>query len=174
MNLQLDENQQFIFDQIKYGLANKPSAEPITDVDIERLSWPATNYSNLPSQEWNEWSKKIHWALQYSFSHDTSHLEDKERLMVWRKKCVDIVSSALAKRNKEQIVLESATIHFVEQDLLHFLVDVYGFKNLTDQEKKMVSVFSGASKHAGGKGCLSIVLVLIAVVVVVVLLILNK
>jgi len=159
MNLKLDENQQFILDQIKYGLANKPSSEPITDVDIERLSWPAPNYSDLPSYEWNEWSRKIHWALQYSFSYDTSNLKDKERLMVWRKKCVDIVSSALAKSNKEQIVLESATIHFVEQDLLHFLVDVYGFKNLTDQEKKMISVFSGVSKHAGGKGCLSIVLV---------------
>jgi hypothetical protein len=82
MNLQLDENQQFIFDQIKYGLANKPSAEPITDVDIERLSWPANNYSNLPSQEWNEWSRKIHWALQYAFIHDTSRLKNKEELMV--------------------------------------------------------------------------------------------
>ena len=152
MNLQLNENQQFIFDHIMYGLANKPSAEPITDVDIERLNWSVPNYSNLPSQEWNEWSSKIHWALQYSFSHDTSHLEDKERLMVWRKKCVNIVSSALAKKNEEQIVLESATIHFVEQDLLHFLVDIYGFKNLTDQEKKIVSVFSGTSKYVGRKG----------------------
>jgi len=91
MNLYLDENQQFVLDQIKYGLANKPSPEPLTDVDIERLSWPADAHSRLPEAEWNEWSRKIHWALQYAFSHDTSRLEDKVRVMVWREKCMALV-----------------------------------------------------------------------------------
>jgi len=153
MKLQLDENQQFIFDQIKYGLGNKPSPEPITDVDIERLTWSADAYSRLPDQEWNKWSRKIHWALQYSFSHDTSRLEDKERLMVWRKKCMDIVHFVLTKSDKRQTVLESAIFHFVQQDLLHHLVDVFGFKGLTDEEREMISVLSGASKHTRSKGC---------------------
>ena len=170
---QLDTNQQFIFDQIKYGLENKPSPEPLTDVDVERLSWSADAYSKIPTQEWNEWSRKIHWALQYAFSHDTSRLENKERLEVWRKKCMVVVQSALAKGDKEQTVLESSAFHFVQQDLLHHLVDVYGFKNLTDEESEMISVFSGASKHAGGMGRFGIALVILSVIVVVIFLILK-
>ena len=167
MILQLDTNQQFIFDQIKYGLANKPSPEPLTSVDVERLSWLADAYSKIPTQEWNEWSRKIHWALQYAFSHDTLRLENKERLEVWRKKCMAVVRSALAKGDKGQSVLESSAFHFVQQDLLHHLVDVYGFKNLTDEENEMVSALSSAAKHAGGKGCFGTVLVHIALIVVV-------
>lgn len=168
---QLDTNQQFIFDQIKYGLANKPSPEPLTDVDVERLSWPADAYSKIPAQEWNDWSRKIHWALQYAFSHDTSRLEDKERIELWRKKCMAVVRSALEKGDKGQSVLESSAFHFVQQDLLHHLVDVYGFKNLTDEESEMISVLSGASKHAGGRGCFGTLLVLLSLIVVVVFLI---
>jgi len=170
---QLDTNQQFIFDQIKYGLANKPLPEPLTDVDVERLSWPADAFSKIPAQEWNEWSRKIHWALQYAFSHDTSRLENKERLEVWRKKCMAVVRSALAKGDKGQSVLESSAFHFVQQDLLNHLVDVYGLNNLTNEESEMVSVLSGASKHAGGKGCFGTVLVLISVIVIVVFFILK-
>jgi len=169
----LDTNQQFIFDQIKYGLANNPSPEPLTDVDVERLSWPADAYSKIPAQEWNEWSRKIHWALQYAFSHDTSRLENKERLEVWRRKCMAVVRSALAKGDKGQTILESSAFYFVQQDLLHHLVDIYGFKNLTDEESEMVSVLSGAPRHAGRKGCFGTVLVLISVIGVVVFLILK-
>ena len=59
----------------------------------------------------------------------------------------------LTKSDKRQTVLESAVFHFVQQDLLHHLVDVFGFKGLTDEEREMISVFSGASKHARSKGC---------------------
>ena len=169
----LDTNQQFIFDQIKYGLANKPSPEPLTDVDFERLSWPADAYSKIPTQEWNEWSRKIHWALQYAFSHDTSRLENKERLEVWRRKCMAVVRSAMAKGDKGQTVLESSAFHFVQQDLLHHLVDIYGFKNLTDEESEMVTILSGAPGHAGRKGCFGTVLALVSVIGVVIFLILK-
>ena len=169
----LDTNQQFVFDQIKYGLENKPSPEPLTDVDVERLSWPADAYSKIQVQEWNEWSRKIHWALQYAFSHDTSRLENKERLEVWRKRCMAIVRSALAKGDKGQSVLESSAFHFMQQDLLHHLIDVYGFKNLTDEEREMISILSNASKHNKGKGCFGTLLVFISVIVGMVFVILK-
>ena len=84
-----------------------------------------------------------------------------------------VVKSALEKGDKGQSVLESSTFHFVQEDLLHHLVDVYGIKNLTNEESEMLSVLSGASKYSGGKGCFGTVLVLISATVVVVFLILK-
>jgi len=77
----------------------------------------------------------------------------------------------LAKGDKGRTVLESAAFHFVQQDLLHHLVDVYGFKNLMDQEKEVVSVLCGAAKPGRGNGCLGIVFVFISFMALVVLII---
>jgi hypothetical protein len=162
----LDENQQFIFDQIKLGLQTKIPAEPITDIDIDRLSWDGSAYSSLPDQEWNEWSRKIHWALQSAFLHDTSNWKDKERLMVWKNKCLAVVLSALAKGEKEPPVLENAVFHFVQQDLFQG----YPYKNLTNEEKKFISAI-GPIRGTSGKSCLIAVLVLVSLVVAAVLLI---
>ncbi len=147
MTLNLDDNQQFILDQMKFGLANKPTPEPITDIDLERLGWSAESYNQIPENEWNDWSRKTHWALQYAFSHDTSRLQDKEKLAEWRKRCIAVVNAALKKGNTFQTVLESATLHFVQHDLLHSLIDVYGFNGLTDDEQNMAQVFSISSQQ---------------------------
>ncbi|MBN2088562.1 hypothetical protein JW964_03070 [candidate division KSB1 bacterium] len=162
MNLKFDENQQFIFNQIKFGLSNKPTPEPMTDIDIERLKWPEEYCSKLPIYEWNEWSRKIHWALQYAFIQDTSSLENKEKLMEWRKKCLAIIKSALSKGKGGQIILESSTLHFVQKDLLHYLIDVYSFKNFTDEEKKIISILIRTSNFSTKKGCLASVFVFIS------------
>ena len=124
----MDNDQKFILEKIKYGLAKKGEPEPMSKLDFERLNWPADDYTKLPEAEWNEWSRKTHWALQVAFAHDTSRLQDKDKINKWREKCINVVQNAFAKNPSDRIVLESATLHFVKNDLLHHVIDVLVIK----------------------------------------------
>ncbi len=143
MKLDLDNNQQFIFEKIKVGLTEKNPPEPINDTDIERLVKPLIEYSSgISEQEWNDWSRKIHWALQVAFWHDTSWLEDKTPLTIWRQKCMAIAQSYITKPQSQVLVIDSSVVHLLKEDLQNYLIQVFGYENLTDEEQRMIHIIN--------------------------------
>jgi hypothetical protein len=60
----MNQSQEFILEKIRYGLRSEHINQPMTDEDFEMLYWQADDYQELPEHEWQEWSRKIHWALQ--------------------------------------------------------------------------------------------------------------
>jgi len=161
----MNKDQQFVLEKIRYGLSSKNINQPITDKDLERLNWPADDYKKIPEVEWNEWSRITHWALQIAFLDDTSTMKDKGKITEWRKRFMNVAQSSLSKPNDERIVLESAAFHFLEKDLLQHAYDIFGYKNLTEEEQKMIDVFSGAAKLGRSKGCLGTVLLSISILI---------
>jgi len=74
LNQKMNKNQEFIFNKVKYGLANKQ----INLLNVRRLLWNADDYNKVPWKEWKEWSRRTHWALQVAFIHDTNKMQDKK------------------------------------------------------------------------------------------------
>lgn len=141
-----NEDIEFILEKIRYGLSSEHINQPMTDEDLERLNWPAEDYNKLPESEWNKWSKKIHCALQVAFSDDTSRSKDIDKVNEWRKRLMSVVQNSLAKDESEYKTLENAAFHFLTMDLLHHALDILGYNNLTEEEQKMIYVFSDATK----------------------------
>jgi len=142
----MNQEQQFILKKIEDGLAHKNPPEPITKTDLERLNWHAGEFNKIPTSEWNEWSRKMHWALQLAFADDTERHQNKDKINKWRRVCMKIALGGISKPPNEPLVIDSATFHFVQQDLLHIVISVFDRKNLTAQEQYLVTVFSGAAK----------------------------
>jgi hypothetical protein len=158
----VDEHQRFILEKLRFGLTNKPTPEPMTDEDLERLNLCADDNIRVPQDEWNEWSRKTHWGLQYAFIEDVEKLENLEKLEEWRKHFFSALENAFEKDPEDRIVLDTLTLHFVNEDLLGHLIRIHGTKNLTDVEKKFLSMFSGAARVGSGKGCLGMILLVFA------------
>ena len=160
--MKLDKDLQFVLDKIGYGLSSKQINQPMTKEDLERLiAWPEDNYKKLPEREWNEWSRKTHCALQVAFSHDTLGEQDKAKIIEWRKRFMSVIQKAFSKDVGSRIVLEGAAFNFLEKDLLAIAQHHFGYKNLTEEEQKMINAFSPRYKMA--KGFLKFVLVLLSV-----------
>jgi len=159
-------DQQFVLEKMKFGFNSKHINQPMTNEDLERLSWPADEYKKIPEMEWNEWSRKTHWALQVAFSDDTLNMKDKDKITEWRKIFMRIVQNALSKPGNEQIILESAAYHFLEKDLLHHAYDIFGYNNLTEGEQKMIDGFSGFAKQQNSRGCLGTILFAFTIIVI--------
>jgi hypothetical protein len=135
----MDENQRFILEKVKYGWIKK-ELKPTSEEDIERLKWDANDYSRIPLEEWNEWSRKTHWALQAAFINDTDRLKNKEKINEWRRICSNIIRDVTEKKRKP-LVIDDLTLHFMENDLLHYVIEVFGQKGLTEEEKLWISAF---------------------------------
>ena len=124
----MDVNQRFLLEKIKYGLANKGTPEPMTREDLERLNWQEDEYKKIPISEWNEWSMKIHNAMQVAFMDDTSMYRDKEKISEWSKHFIELMIRGLTISKSELIVLDTTALHFVKEDLAHHLYGVYAIR----------------------------------------------
>ena len=145
----MDANQRFLLEKIMYGLANKGTPEPMTSEDLERLNLREDEYyKKIPTSERNEWSMKIHNAMQVAFMDDTSKYRDKEKISEWSKHFIELMIRGLTISKREFIVLDTTALHFVKEDLAHHLYRDYGYKNLTGPEQALVDLFSGAAKFA--------------------------
>lgn len=164
----MDEVYKFIIEKLKFGFESEYINNSFTNNDIERLFWPADDYKKIPTTEWNEWSRKTHHALQVAFLHDTSNLKDLEGLELWRTKCIGIVKKGFEKEQGKILVIDNTNLHFVKEDLLHHLLSIYGQKRLTEFEKKLISIFSGANKVSSKSGCLLFsVLILLTIIILI-------
>jgi len=137
----MDKNQEFIFEMVKYGLANKRPTEPMSNKDAQRLKSDANIYTTIPSEEWSEWSRNMHWALQVAFLQDTERLKNKNKINEWRNACLDLIQDVIEKKRKHS-VLDNLVLHFVEKDLLHHIIDVFGWRNLSERERLYIKAFS--------------------------------
>ena len=123
----MDSAQEYIFNQIKLGLENKGVPEPMTDEDKKRLEWTKDTYPrDFPDPEWNEWSRKIHNALQSAFILDTDGIKDKEKINEWRKNCIEVCNAAFVDETRIPNSLDLGTRHFLVSDLLHYVRRVFG------------------------------------------------
>lgn len=50
------------------------------------------------------------------------------------------------------------------------MVDIFGYKNLTDYEKRLVDVETGYAKHAAKSGCLLQIMITIVFVIILIIL----
>ena len=148
----MDEDQSFVLDKVRQGLESENISQPLTDEDLERLQWGADNYKIIPEEEWNEWSRKTHWALQVAWLQDTENLQNRNQINEWRVKLAAVVKKGLQKSSMELIVLDSLALHFVEKDLLHDLMHVFGYEDLTEHEKEVMAFFSGAANFGRSRG----------------------
>ena len=147
----MDENQRFLLEKIRDGLANGDISLQMTDEDMERLRSCVKDYKKIPREEWEEWTEKIHHALKRAFTGETMKLENKEKVNEWRNRCMAVVKNTLLKDPEEQIILEGAILHFVEEDLLNHVIDTIGYDNLTNEEKKMADMLSDRSGYGRRK-----------------------
>jgi len=136
----MDKNQEFILEKIKYGLANKHPAETISREDIERLNWDADDYSKVPCEEWSEWSRKSHLALQVAFINDTDRAKDKAKINEWKTICFNTMRDVLENKRKS-LVIDSLILHFVKNDLAHHIIDTFGWESLSKEEQIWFKAF---------------------------------
>ena len=136
----MDKNQEFILEKIKYGLANKNPPETMSKEDIERLNWDAADYSKVPLEEWSEWSRKSHWALQVAFTDDTDRAKDKAKITEWKTICFNTMRDVLENKRKA-LVIDSLILHFVKNDLSHHIIDIFGWKSLSKEEQIWCKAF---------------------------------
>lgn len=115
---------------------------------------------SIPENDWSEWSRKIHWALQYAFLDKTSRLKNKEKLLEWKNNCIAVVKSTLNKSPNEVTALEAAAIHFVKHDL----VQHYGYKNLENSDKEIISSV-GPVAGTSNKACLIVALIILSIII---------
>jgi len=54
--------------------------------------------------------------------------------------CSNIIRDVLDKKRK-LIVLDGLVQHFMKNDLLHYIIDIFGYKNLSDEEKLWIKAF---------------------------------
>lgn len=160
--MELDKDLQFVLDKMGYGLSSEHINQPMTKEDLERLlNWPEDNYKKLPEWEWNEWSRKTHCALQVAFSHDTLREQDKTKIIEWRKRFMSVIQNALSKDVGSRIILEGAAFDFLKKDLLPKAIHYFGYKKLTEEEQRVIDVFTPRYKMI--KGFLKIILVLLLI-----------
>lgn len=127
----MTKDQNFIFEQIKYGLAKKSPPELMNDEDIERLGWDADDYTRIPMEEWLGWSRKIHWALQVAFMHNTDRFKNLDKINKWKRHCFNIVSDTLIKKERRSPkVIDSAVLHFMDYDLIPITINEFGHNAL--------------------------------------------
>ena len=137
----MDTTQRFIFNQIKYGLENKGVPEPMTDEDKKRLEWDADTYPrDFPESEWNEWSRKIHNAMQAAFILDTNRLQDKDKINEWRENCIAVCNAAFINETRSPNSLDLGARHFLVSDLLHYVRRIFGKRGLTEDEKTWIKI----------------------------------
>jgi len=130
----LDDNQEYILGKLKYGFENKKPPEFLTDEDIDMLNWSQENHGEISKEEWIEWSRKTHWALQVAFIHDTVRMQNKEKFEEWRAICSNIIRDVVNNK-RNPIVIDNLVIHFMVNDLLHFT------KKRTKEEKSWIKKF---------------------------------
>lgn len=77
------------------------------------------------------------------------------------KKVYECYTKALSKDVGSRIILEGAAFHFLEKDLLPKAIHYFGYKKLTEEEQRMIDVFTPRYKMI--KGFLKIILVLLLI-----------
>lgn len=161
----MDNNQKFILNKIIYGLKSTHINRPLTDDDKQKLSANAESYKEYPQSVWDEWSRKIHWSLQVAFLEESDNLKNIDNIEVWRNNVISVVQTALEKDPAKQLVIDNAAFHFLKQDLLHHMVDIFGYNQLNEYEKSLVDIETGYAKQAAKTGCLLPILILIILII---------
>jgi hypothetical protein len=164
----MNEDQKFIFGKIKKGFESEQINEPLTDSDIKRLKSEGDIYKELPENEWNEWSRKVHWALQVAFLNENNHIKNSEKIQEWRNKCVTVFLDGFEKPVGKTIVIDSAAAHFVKNDLFRYITEEFGYDDLTDEEKRIADKYNIRLKIGSRKGgCIVFIALLIVIVAII-------
>lgn len=113
----MDKYQKFILNKIQDGFQSVHINQPLNDDDLKKLSAKAKSYKDYSQDEWNEWTKKIHWALQVSFSIETDNRKNIDAVEVWRQNVVNTVKNSLERSSKDTslehlLIVDSAALHF--------------------------------------------------------------
>lgn len=137
----MDKNQRSILEKIKYGWIKKVELKPLGKEDIERLSWDSKDYSKVPLEEWLEWSRKTHWALQVAFLYDTDRLKNRDKINEWRIVCANIIRDIIEDKRKS-LVIDELVLHFFQNDLSHHIIEIFGWEKLTEEEHLWISAFT--------------------------------
>lgn len=152
----LDEQQEFVLQKIRRGLKSEEVGRPMTETDRERLSSGSSIRKDISSDEWDEWSQRIHHALQVAFLKETDDASDSVALNRWREQMVEVVDEAFQRvtsEDGEPLVLEDAATHFVQNDLYRYLKMSEGQIELSQKEKRLVEALNIPVSEGGG-GCL--------------------
>jgi hypothetical protein len=156
-------------EKIEKGLRSENVDHPMTEKDRRRLLKKGEVRKSLPDSEWNEWSRRIHHALQVAFIDDTDRMNDMDALDEWRKHVVSVVHNAYHKE-RDPLVLENAAAHFVQNDLFRYMKRGDGEIEFSEKEKILARTFGiplrsrDEVSSGGGSGCAGSVVAMALVV----------
>ena len=156
----LTSHQQFVLDKVRQGFTSDAIDGDLTGRDRELLLSPGRIHESMPQAEWNEWSQRIHHALQVAFIDDTEKVQDVDELETWRHHIFNVVHEAYMKED-DILVLENAAAHFIQNDFIgHVRRSDVRMGDLNEREKRVAESL-GVPASLNSSGCLGVIMVVL-------------